>query len=62
MPLDVIFIVDDRLERGGALAAGEGRVEGMEAREMVDRADDADVEILGLEAFQPILFEYSKTS
>src|SRR3546814_15317612 len=40
MALEVVLIVLERLERRCALAAGEGRIEGVEAAEMVDGPDD----------------------
>ena len=53
--LQIILVIGQRLERCRPLARGEGRVEGVKAREMVDRAHRGQCEHFGRKPFQPQL-------
>ncbi len=55
VPLEVVLVILGRLERGGALAAGKGRVKGVEARKMVDRAHQRGGDDFGREALERLL-------
>ncbi len=55
MPLEIVLVIRDRLEGRRALAAGETRVEGVEAREMIDRADLSDRQDLRRQALERLL-------